>query len=112
MKAEDVPPLSSSTWWSWRWWWHLVHGGRVGTYCSSSRCRGCSSMRELEAGRGWPPLPRPLPAPPPAPVQELHVRFTADELAFKYRALGCGCLERNGVWASCGTSSCRRAGNA
>jgi hypothetical protein len=50
MNAEDLPPVFSRTWLSWRWWWHVSRGGRIGTYCRSSACRPCRRWREYMAG--------------------------------------------------------------
>ena len=49
MKATSLCP-PGRVWSSWRWLWHVLRGGRAGTYCRSSRCRGCRAWREAGVG--------------------------------------------------------------
>lgn len=47
VRATDLPP-AGRVWLSWRWLWHVANGGRIGTFCTSGRCRRCQAWRSQE----------------------------------------------------------------
>lgn len=48
--AERLPKLRA--WSRLGWWRHFLAGGRVGTYCTSAKCKTCALWRKMERSIG------------------------------------------------------------